>query len=270
MAMNTDVQACLNAGELDQAIELLNAEVRKNPTDVNRRANLAELLCIAGNLERADTILDAISNLDTSTAVGISLFRQLIRAEQARQQFYAEGRVPEFLATPDRILELELRAAVLMREGAISDAASVLEEREGLRAPLAGVASQGPFDDFRDLDDVSAGHLEILTTTGKYFWIDLRNVVSIALRPIERRRDLLWRCADLSVAGGPDGAVFIPTIYSAPGSSAEHRLGHTTEYRHEEAGAAQGLGLRTFLVGDDSATVLELDKVEFSSPTPLA
>jgi type VI secretion system protein ImpE len=95
------VQDRLRAGELNEAITALNDEVKKNPGDINRRAQLAELLCFAGNLERADTILDSISSLDPAAAMGVALFRQLVRAEQARQQFFSEGRVPEFLKRPE-------------------------------------------------------------------------------------------------------------------------------------------------------------------------
>src|SRR5262249_35872991 len=96
----TTVQDHLKAGGLNQAMPLMNDEVRKNPSDIDRRGRLAELLCMAGNIDRADTILDAIVSLDAGAAVGVALFRQLVRAEQARQQFYSEGRLPEFLRRP--------------------------------------------------------------------------------------------------------------------------------------------------------------------------
>ena len=110
MTTPADLQALLRAEKLDEAIEHLNAEVKKNPTAIDRRAQLAELLCVAGNLDRADTVLNAITDIDPGAMVGVALFRQLVRAEQARQQFYAEGRLPEFVTKPDALLELELRA----------------------------------------------------------------------------------------------------------------------------------------------------------------
>jgi type VI secretion system protein ImpE len=264
--MNADVQALLRNGDLDQAIGLMNAEVRSNPTDVARRSTLAELLCLAGNLERADTILDSVSSLDVSTAVPIAMFRQLVRAEQARQQFYVEGRVPEFLAKPGPLLELELRAALAVRDGALGEAAALVAERDEKRPEVAGMADGTAFGDFRDLDDLAAAHLEVLTSTGKYFWIAVANVASISLRPIERRRDLLWRRAQLSVLGGPDGEVFLPAIYASKDPSTDHRLGYGTDFTGEDAGLALGAGLRSFLVGDDSRTILELAEVEFSAP----
>jgi type VI secretion system protein ImpE len=265
MTTPADLQALLRSEKLDEAIEHLNAEVKKNPTAIDRRAQLAELLCVAGNLERADTVLNAISDIDPGAMVGVALFRQLVRAEQARQQFYAEGRVPEFVAKPDALLELELRAAIAAREGAVDDLAALVAEREAARVPLAGVADGEPFDDFRDLDDLAAAHLEVFTSTGKYFWIALSSIESIELRKLESQRDLLWRRAQVSVADGPDGEVFLPSIYAAKKMTAAQRLGHVTEFDEAAGRVALGKGLRTFLVGEESKTIRELGRVDFKA-----
>ncbi|HWA61604.1 MAG TPA: type VI secretion system accessory protein TagJ, partial [Caulobacteraceae bacterium] len=240
----TTLSDLLRDDRLDEAIELMNGEVRANPTDVNRRANLAELLCISGNLERADVILDAVGNLDPSTGVGVALFRQLVRAEQARRQFHTEGRAPEFLAKPDAVTELSLKAAVVARAGDLKAAADLVAERDALSASVSGVADGAAFDDFRDLDDILAGHLEVLTSTGKYFWVPLANVVAIELRPPERRRDLIWRRAHLAVNAGPDGEVFLPAIYVSPDPTPAQKLGHETDFTGGDGEPIRGVGLR--------------------------
>jgi type VI secretion system protein ImpE len=263
--MSPDIEARLTAGELDAAIELMNAQVRARPTDTEARSELVELLCIAGDIDRADRLLEAIASLDTSTGVGVAMIRQLLRAEQARKQFYAEGRAPEFLAAPDPLLTLELKAATLLREGDAAAAAALVAERDEARAELAGKADGAAFDDFRDLDDLCAAHLEVLTSNGKYFWVPLTSVISMELRKPERRRDLLWRRAHLSVAGGPDGEVFLPAIYETAGSTGPQRLGLETDFGGVEGGPLLGLGQRSFLVGDDVKTILELGEVEFTA-----
>src|SRR5947209_684246 len=105
------------AGRLQEAVTAMNGEVRQNPSDTGRRGFLCELLCLAGNLERADTLLDALGQQDAKAAVGVALWRQLIRAEQHRQQFFAEGRLPEFLEQPSPVLRLHLEASIALREG---------------------------------------------------------------------------------------------------------------------------------------------------------
>jgi len=266
MATAADVSSLLQTDNLDDAIAVMNGEVRNKPGSVELRATLAELLCISGNLERADTILDAISDLDPGAAVGVALIRQLVRAEQARQQFYTEGRVPEFVAKPDAHMEAVLRAAVALRTGSKDEAAALLRESESLRKPVAGKADGVDFDDFRDLDDLSAGHLEVLTSTGKYFWIPMDRIELIELRAPERRRDLLWRRAHVSVDDGPDGEVFLPCIYASPDSTAAHRLGHVTDYDGDPERCMLGRGLRTFLVGEHSQSILALKRIDLAHP----
>jgi protein involved in temperature-dependent protein secretion len=45
---------------------------------------------------------------------------------------------------------------------------------------------------------------------------------------------------------------------------AQYRLGHTTDFAGEDSGPKFGLGLRSFLLGEDSRTILEIGKIEFS------
>jgi len=269
--MNT-LQPLLNDARLDDAIALMNAEVKKDATSIDKRAVLAELLCFAGNLERADVILNAISDIDPGAAVGVSMFRQLIRGEQARQQFYNDGRLPEFHTKPEGAMELELRAAVALREGATEEATTLLAERESVRQPVPVFADGVAFPDFRDLDDLNAAHLEVLTTTGKYFWFPASSISTIEFRKPERRRDLLWRRAHLSITDGPDGEVFIPAVYYSRDASVAHRLGHMTDYDQQDGGPAFGKGLREFLLGGEVRSILELSRIEFpgSSATQAA
>jgi type VI secretion system protein ImpE len=265
MALSIDEQ--LEAGDLDGAIAALNEEVRKNPTDTARRSALAELLCIAGNFERADRLLDAVQHQDMTVAVGVALFRQLIRAEEARQLFYSECRLPEFLAPPSDDDQLYLRALVALKDNDRAQAAALLAEAETKRAPLSGRVDGAAFDDMRDLDDVAASHLDVLTSTGKFFWVPLRSVESIILHRPERRRDLLWRRATLSVASGPDGEIFLPTIYTTidKSGSALPRLGRQTDFIGGDGEPTRGVGLRSFIFGDEAHSILEIAKVEFDT-----
>ncbi len=83
--------ALFRAGKLDAAIDAANAGVRNNPADLGSRVLLAELLVFAGNLERADVILDAAAEIDPTAAIAIAEFRQLLRAETARRQHAQRG-----------------------------------------------------------------------------------------------------------------------------------------------------------------------------------
>jgi type VI secretion system protein ImpE len=253
------------AARLDAAITAANAGVRNNPSDLGSRVLLAELLLFAGNIERADVILDAAARIDPTAGVAAAEFRQLLRAETARRQHRSEGRVPEFLGEPTPALRTMLAALIALRAGDRDEAGRCAAAAEAARPRAPGHAGAASFDDFRDADDLGAGFFEVLTTTGKYFWIPTERVVSIAFHPPRRPRDLFWRRGSVSVADGPDGDVYFPAIYLANGSDVadEFRLGRTTDWLGPEDGLVLGLGQRVFLVGDEARNIMELTTLRF-------
>ena len=57
-------KALYQAGKLNEAIQALNAEIRENPTDAQRRVFLFELLCFAGDYDRATQEIRRALELD--------------------------------------------------------------------------------------------------------------------------------------------------------------------------------------------------------------
>jgi len=255
---------CFRAGKLEAALTAVTAEIRQQPTNATARGLLCELLCFAGQLERADSQLDLLMHQDPSLGVGVAIFRHLIRAEQARQDFYASGRLPEFLDQPPPAVRLLLEASICLRDQKPQDAAALLEQAEPQRQPLAGTCDGKSFTDFRDLDDLTASVLEVLTSNGKYYWVPLARVESIEFRPTSRPRDLLWRRARLIVRDGPDGEVYLPALYpgSAQATDEALRLGRATDWR--DGPPTRGVGQRTFLVGDDAVAILDMQEIAFA------
>ena len=257
------------AGKLKDAITAAVEEVRNHPTEAGKRLFLSELLCFAGELERADNHLDAVAHNDPQTMPWVVTFRQLIRAEQSRQDFFAKGRLPEFLARPEGAVAQLLEASIRVREGALQEAALLLDQAEESRRRMTGLCDGQTFQDFRDLDDQTSSILEVITTNGTYYWIPISQVESIEFHEPERSRDLIWRRTHLVVRDGPDGEVYIPVLY--PGASMEAddeiRLGRQTDWRGGEAVPVRGVGQRSFLVGDEARPILELKTVTFD-PSP--
>jgi type VI secretion system protein ImpE len=260
-----DARALYREGRLKEAVEAASAETKRHPADESRRGFLAELLMIDGAFERADTHLDLLQGGDQQAAPAYALIRQMARAEQWRRQFWAEGRVPEFIGLPDAEMQLRLKATVALRSGQPAEAVKLLEEASALRKPVAGTCGGKAFDDFRDLDDVCAGFLEVLTSTGKYFWIPTAAIESMEFHAPTRPRDLVWRRVRMSVRGGPDGEVFVPSVYGAgvAGAPDAIKLALSTDWKGGDGSPVQGSGQRMFLVGEDAVAVNDLTEVRF-------
>jgi type VI secretion system protein ImpE len=79
---------------------------------------------------------------------------------------------------------------------------------------------------------------------------------------------LLWRPATLSVRSGPEGKVFLPAVYADRGDGADDasRLGRRTDWIQADGGGpVRGRGLRTWLIGDESRSLLEFERIQQSA-----
>ena len=251
--------ALFRAGLLGDAVEAAGEAVRRRPGHAASRLLLAEMLLFAGSLERADAALRALDATDPGAALVAAEFRQLLRAETARRQVLIEGRAPEFLGAPTQAQAHLLRALAAARGGDMAGAAAEAAAAERSRPRAGGLASGAAFDDCRDADDLWAGTFEVLTTTGKCFWIPTERVESLEPHPPTRARDLFWQRCTMSVRDGPDGDVYLPALYLTPDDARDSlRLGRETKWTE-----GRGAGQRVFLLGEDGVPMQLLPALSF-------
>ena len=260
-----DAIKCYEEGRLQDAVEAAIKDVQAHPADSAKRSLLCEMLCFSGDLKRADKQLETVLLQDPSAGVGVNLWRALIRAETARRQFYEEGRLPEFLSEPDEADQAWLKANVHYRAGDFEIARNFLNEALERTQPLSGECDGSSFDDFRDWDELSAATFEVLTSSGKYYWIPMRQIRSIEFHPLDHLRDLIWRPARISVRSGTDGEVYFPTLYQHSHAHADSavQLARVTDWE-EANGFTRGVGVRMFMVGDHNKQILEIGKLAFA------
>jgi type VI secretion system protein ImpE len=267
--MPEDARALLSQNRLDEAIAAQVDVVRTKPGDAEARALLAEFLCVAGQWERADKQLDLIGTQQPGLAVGVALFRQLIRGAMARDEVFTKGAVPEMLGGATEPLQSVLSALLDLRDGSEESASAALKAAEAKRVPLSGTCDGKPFDDIRDGCDLTAGLLEVISSTGKYFWVPLDRVSELELEKPKTLRERLWRQAALSVREGPDGIVYIPALYPALPNrplTLEAKLGRVTDWAEIGGGAIVGVGVRTFLIGEHGVTLDEMTSLAVTPP----
>jgi type VI secretion system protein ImpE len=264
-ATQQDPTALFKAEQLDAAIEAANQAVRRSPAHAPARVRLAELLVFAGNLERADAVLDTAVALDPAIALSVAEFRQLLRAEIARHQVWQDGRVPEFLGQPGDMEQALLAAICAARLGENDRAISCSATAERVRPPSPMYIDGKNCNDFRDADDLCAGIVEVLTTTGKYFWIPIARIGSIDFHLPRRPRDLAWRRASMSVTDGPEGEVYVPVIYAGTCADASNALRLGRETAWSNGAPVRGFGQRTFLAGESGPGIMEISELRFSA-----
>lgn len=226
------------AGRLNDAIKALSAELRDNPTDTQRRTFLFELLCFAGEYERADKQLEVLAQAGPESEMGVLLYRSALFAERQRHDLFERG---EFPSDPN------------------ADQPSRL-----------GTVDGKSFEYFSDADPRIAAKLELFAA-GNYLLLPLEHVASIEIPAPRRLRDLLWTPASVRTTpafkGTELGEVLLPVLapFSWRHPDEAVRLGRMTVWEKPEGREYQvPFGQKMWMVDEDEIPFLELRAVEFN------
>lgn len=244
----------LQQGQLTPAIVRLENILKDDPINVDCRSSLIELLCIKGDLERADKQLNLMVQKHPEFIVGATNLRQLIRAAQIRQDFSNGQNVPELFNEVNKHSEALLKLNIEIHNGddnAISLSADNLEK---VRPKIASKLNGNDISELRDLDDTLGGFVEIFGTDGKYYLADICEIEYIHIKPVNSLIEQVWRRVDLSIKNGPSGEAHLPITYVNSGTDAE-KLGRETAWKDIADGTVIGLGQKMWLA-DENASLL--------------
>jgi type VI secretion system protein ImpE len=232
-------QELYRAGHLTDAIKALSAELRENPTDVRRRTFLFELLCFAGEYERADKQLEVLAQAGPQSEMGVLLYRSALFAERQRQDVFERGEFPSKPSdddSPDR----------------------------------GGTANGKSFSYFADADPRTGAKLEIFAA-GNYLLLPLEHVASIEIPPPKKLRDLIWSPAAVRTTpafkGTELGEVLLPVLapFSWRHPDEAVRLGRMTVWEKPQGSEYQiPFGQKMWMVDDEEISFLELRALEFN------
>jgi type VI secretion system protein ImpE len=229
-----DALSLYKAGKLREAIDALGDELRKQPLDTKRRTFLFELLCFAGEYDRAERHLDILSDASSEASAGALLYRAALHAERERQDMFARDALPVGSAHPSPSGELNG------------------EEFSGLS----------------DADLRIGAHLETFIA-GSYTWVPFAYIESIETEAPKRLRDLLWLPAVLRTTADfrlqDIGEILLPVIAPLSWTHADDavRLGRVTEWQEDEHHGPVPYGQKLLLCGEQEEPILELRKLAF-------
>ncbi|MDX1538026.1 type VI secretion system accessory protein TagJ [Arsukibacterium sp.] len=266
------LNSLISSGQLKGALEHALAVLRDDPLNAQMRAVYVELLCIAGELEKADAQLDMIVRQHPDFLLGAVNVRQLIRAETARRDFYQGGMTATLFGEPAPMFSALLRLRLAMHEQDISAAAVAAAEMEQLRPRVAMEHAEQLHPDIRDLDDSLGGYLELFGTDGKYYLAGFEQIASLKLHPPKSLLDIIWRRVDISIIDGPQGEAFLPLIYvaatagtSGEGNDPALQLGRETDWHEHDARLVTGSGQKMVLLGEQAVVLGDLVELDARS-----
>lgn len=236
MSPALEAAGLFHEGRLEEAIASLNAEVRKAPTDVQRRTFLFELLCFAGSYDRAQKQLSALAKLSPDAAASIMSYDRVVAEEEARQGLFASGSVPE---------------------------------AKGAR-PVRGELNGEPFEMLEDGDPRIGARLEMFVA-GQYRLMPLEHLATVSMPPPAKARDLLWVTASVvageALEGADMGEVLVPALTPLAHTHEDQlvRLGRVTEWQ-EDGETDVPIGQKMLLVDGEDFPILEVRELVISGP----
>jgi len=258
-----NIQALLNNGFLSEAVNVLQDYLKQYPRDIEKRDLFQTLLCISGNLERADQQLELIAELDPETQIFVHTQRQLLRAEKSRHECFYEGRLPEFPCGITESLKFHLDALNTWRNQDNAETPGLLSNAEAARPVIQGKFNNKKFKTFRDIDDLCAGLFEIYLPGGIYAWLALEQIASITTHPPKKLIDLIWQHVSITTHQGKSWEAYMPVVYkTTPLSHEKARLSQMTDW-DSTRDIVTGSGQRIFLIDNQDVSQLEISGIIF-------
>jgi type VI secretion system protein ImpE len=224
------------AGRLQEAIDTLGAELRSNPVDTQRRTFLFELLCFAGQYDRAEKHLDVLASEGKEASMGALLYRSALHATRLREEQFSKGDVGQGARPTDRV---------------------------------SGTINGTPFSRLTDADPRLGPRLELFAA-GQYMWIPFEHIESVDIPPPKRLRDLLWSPAIVKTAesfqGVELGEILLPVLtpYAWEDESDDVRLGRQTDWVRLESGDVAPAGQKVLIADETEYPLLEIRQLRIA------
>ena len=252
-----DLKTLIREGRLEPALEQATAAVKAAPTDAPSRTALFELLCFAGDLERAEKQLQVLSSESIETAYGATLMNAHLKAERQRREVFGGKAQPDFL--DEDAHWAKPRLDILAGNPSLG-----ADELEKARATPRGRINGKDFRDLRDGDDLLAPLLELFVA-GRYVWVAWTQIRSLTSEPPKSFRDTLWMPVKLTLSDGKLCEGSIPVLYFGSHEAADDnlRLGLATDWE-DEGGLVRGKGRRLLYADGDEQEVLAMRELEIA------
>ena len=259
----------VQAGQLDEALQSLQNEVRRSPAEARHRVFLFQLLAVMGRWDRALTQLNVAADLDPSTLTMAQAYREILQCEALRDQIFSGKRSPLIFGEPADWIAQVVEALRLEAAGDLAGAAAVRAEAFDQAPATRGAINGEPFEWIADADSRLGPLLELIVN-GRYYWVPFDRIRRITAEAPADLRDTVWMPVSLTWSNGGEAVGFIPTRYPGTTASADGAmlLARRTDWVDAGAGTFRGLGQRMFATGDGDHALLDLRSMELDAAPP--
>jgi type VI secretion system protein ImpE len=257
-----DAELSLREGRLDQALDLLQQQVRSSPSAPELRIFLFQLLAVMGQWQRALIQLRLAGELQASALAMVQLYAPALHCELLRAEVFAGRRSPLILGQPEEWLAWLVESLQAAGQGRFPDSERLRERAFETAPPCGGSINGVPFGWIADAD-MRLGPVCEAIIEGRYYWLPFERLSRISIEPPSDLRDAVWMPAHFEFANGGSTVGLIPTRY--PGSERHPdsaiRMSRRTEWTERGKGVYFGLGQRVLATDSGDHALMDLQEI---------
>jgi type VI secretion system protein ImpE len=256
----------LKEGRLDDALKSLQQVVRDDPANPKPRVFLFQLFSILGDLNRANTQLQVLADMDSDSMMLSRIFTPILPCEAIRREVFAGKRTPIIFGEPPEWVGSLVEAMSFFGRGEYGSGTKLRDQAFEAAPATAGKVNGESFEWIADADERLGPVLEVILE-GRYCWVPFSRIRELFIEPVTDLRDLVWAPAQFVWENGGEASGHIPARYTETENARENslKLARKTEW-FDHGGVHTGLGQRVLATDANEYPLLEIRKIEFEMP----
>jgi type VI secretion system protein ImpE len=257
----------LQIGDLNNALATLSEEIRSDPSKVELRIFLFQLLSVMGQWDRAITQLNVAAEMDSDALLLATVYRSALNCEVFRSNVFRGERTPLIFGEPLEWMVWLTQVPGLLAAGNL-EAAAELRDRAFEAAPaVSGHIDGNAFTWIADADPRLGPTLEAIID-GNYYWIPFERIREIRIDQPVNLRDVIWTPATFTWANEGQAMGMIPSRYPGSEEDADSsvRMGRKTDWRDAGNDFFLGMGQRMLATDQGEFPLMEVREVILDHP----
>ena len=252
----------LQTGDLEKALASLTGAIRSDPSKVELRIFLFQLLSVLGQWDRAITQLNVAAEMDSNALLMAQVYRTALNCEVLRSTVFQGKRTPLIFGEPLEWMVWLTQVPGLMAAGEVRAAAELRDQAFEAAPAISGQINGQAFTWIADADSRLGPTLEAIVN-GKYYWIPFERIQAIRIDKPIHLRDVVWATATFTWANQGQAVGLIPSRY--PGSENDEdsslRMSRKTDWRDAGNDLFVGVGQRMLTTDQGDYPLLEIREV---------
>lgn len=259
-----EAQSSVRAGRLQEALDLLQEQVRRGPADVSLRVFLFQLLSVLGQWERAATQLDVAAGLDAKLLLLAEIYRPALESEKTRSEVFAGRQTPVVLGEPPEWIGAMIQACHLDGMDQPKAAAALRQQTLESISELSGTMNDKKFQWLADAD-MRLGPVFEVVIDRQYYWLPMHQVKEVRIEAPQDLRDLVWVPVQFTFMNGGCKPGLIPTRYSGSECSEDSLIlmSRKTEWIDTGFNCYFGVGQRMLASDQENISLLEVRHIVY-------